>query len=75
MRTVLWMLVGVNVLAAAVAFYASLGKPPYGPALLDVLHVLSGTSLLTAAGLTYLLVRKTSNHDETFAPPAPRPPR
>ena len=60
MRLALWMLVGVNVLAAGVAFYASLSKPPYGPAMLDVLHVLTGTSLLTAVGLAYSLIRKTS---------------
>jgi hypothetical protein len=54
------MLVGLNVLAAAVALYTSLEASAAGTAVVDVLQVLAGITLLTAIGLTYLLVRKKS---------------
>ena len=55
MRITLWVLVALNVAAAAVGFRVSLSL---GSSVRDVLQVLAGTSVLTAALLVYLLLAR-----------------
>ena len=56
MRGVLWILVGLTLVAAVVALYVSSGIHASGGTK-DVLQILAATSVLTAVALTYLLVR------------------
>ena len=53
MKIVLWLLVGANVFAAAVALYVSLGLAVAR----DALQVLAMMTALNAVTLAYLLVR------------------
>lgn len=64
MRTACSMLVGLNVLAAAVALYVSMEWLGSATSVSDVLQVLAGISFLTAVSLSYFLIRKTSQPRE-----------